>query len=108
MIQHQNITTHDHCPICEDEGMVELKGTVTVHGVTYSRGSTTCKWCEEGARRYVRAISPPRGKNDHHRKWQPAQDYTLEDVGLPEDSTPLPRHEATKLLAAIRPTLGQP
>lgn len=108
MTEHLNITGTDTCPICQDDGIIELLGTITVHGVTYSRGSTTCKWCEEGLRRYVRAVSPPRNKDDHHRKWQPAQDYTLKDVHHEDHGRLLTKKENKQAIAQLLPQLGQP
>lgn len=38
------------CDYCQDVGIIELAGTVKIHGITYSRGSAPCRWCDEGRR----------------------------------------------------------
>jgi len=91
-----------HCHICDDLGWVELKGTTQQYGVTYSRGSAPCKWCEKGERYYERALAAPKDKHDHHKPWRPESDFTLDDVHLPEvDDEPLPKHLAKELIAGV-------
>lgn len=80
------------CGYCGNTGWVELAGEVTALGTTYSRGMTACKWCEEGERRYLRAIRPPRDKHDGHRRWFPVSDFAEGDViavGYPDGEKPV-------------------
>lgn len=67
------------CPDCGNSGWVELAGTTTQHGITYSRGMAPCKWCELGRRRYE-AATRKSTKGDPHRPWRPLEDFTRDDV----------------------------
>lgn len=46
----QNVDADQACPICGDDGWVELRGTVHQHGVEYERGMAPCNYCQRGAR----------------------------------------------------------
>ena len=96
-----------HCAMCADTGWVELAGTVRQHGVTYSRGTTACKWWVEGKARYMRAISPPRDKEDRHRQWQPETDYGPQDVVMP-DIDPAPFRPDAEFLREMERDFGTP
>lgn len=69
-----------YCLRCGNSGWVELAGEVHALGTVYSRGMTACKWCEEGERRYRRAVGAPRDKHDNHRRWTPVSDFVESDI----------------------------
>lgn len=89
----KNDTGSSSCPYCADEGWCLLIGTIKVHGYEYSRGSAPCKWCEIGLKRWARM----------KEKRVPVDDsYTTTDVDMPTpDDTPLPKHEAKRLIADL-------
>lgn len=68
-----NVSSVDHCRVCDDTGYVELKGTITVHGIETSRGMAPCKWCEQGKARYARLLE---------LRQDPASRFDLEDVEI--------------------------
>ena len=78
-----NLTGHEYCAACGDDGWVELVGTVTIAGTTYSRGMAPCKWCEVGQARYQHALSPPR----NGRRWIPESQFDGTDI-LPVGERP--------------------
>ena len=49
----RNVNGNETCAACID-GWVDLIGTKTIGGHTYSRGITACKWCELGGARWAR------------------------------------------------------
>ncbi len=77
-----NVTGHDHCAACADDGWVEL---------TQQRGVTTCKWCDMGVKRYVRST-----ERDDGERWMPMMDYDGTDIeprGLDHGAVFLPDAE---------------
>lgn len=86
----QNKTGGEHCPVCLDDGIVTIKGTITKHGYTYSRGSAPCKWCEAGTASYVKLQA---------NRQDPASRFTLHDVEPPDGGA---RATAEEARAAIR------
>lgn len=89
------------CPACGNTGWVELLGTIRLNGITYSRGSAPCKWCQQGRARYERAIGQPKGKHDHHRPWRPLERFTAEDVHHVGDREPRPGRAGRPLVHAL-------
>jgi hypothetical protein len=84
-----NVSSVDHCRPCDDTGYVELKGTITVHGIETSRGMAPCKWCEQGKARYIRL---------QELRQDPATRFDLEDVEIadpPGDAYQPGRHQHT-------------
>jgi hypothetical protein len=73
-----NIDQNQLCPVCLNDGWVELKGTMQQFGVTYEKGMTACKWCQQGQRNHERTDRP--GSMGH----VPIEfDYAMEDVVPP-------------------------
>jgi len=60
------------CPVCRDQGIVELAGRRTVDG--YSRGSAPCQWCEAGHK--LRAYLVDKGEH-------PLGDYSMVSLADP-------------------------
>ena len=87
-----NVTGSDTCRVCQDSGFVEL---VTIGDARYSRGSSPCKWCEEGKRRYTRLVA---------LRWTPDMAYDLPDVVgfVSEDPRPASAEDARRAIAAMR------
>jgi hypothetical protein len=51
----QNTTTDQHCPACDDTGLIVLAGTYQIGKRIMQPQATSCIWCEAGntkARRY--------------------------------------------------------
>lgn len=63
----------EECAACID-GWVELAGSTTIGGVTYTRGWAPCKWCELGAKRFLHAVE------SGQKRWQPESDFTGTDI----------------------------
>lgn len=73
---------HVDCPICHDQGIVELAGRRTIDG--YSRGSAPCQWCDQGKKLQKWMV-----ENKHH----PLTDYSMHSIA----SQPEPHYdEVTK------------
>jgi hypothetical protein len=89
------------CPACGNIGWVELAGSRTLHGITYSMGSAPCKWCQEGRARYLRAVGQPRDKHDHHRPWRPAERFTAADIIMVGDRDPRPGRSQGPLIRTL-------
>ena len=80
-----NASDSDHCRVCDDDGLVELKS---------NRGVTACLWCEHGRNRFTR-LSATGNKPD--------MDYRLEDVaGLSDDHRPATPNEVESALRMLR------
>lgn len=95
-----NVSATDRCFPCDDTGFVELKGTITRHGVAYSRGTAPCKWCEQGRRRYARMVE---------LRQHPESNFGIEDVeGWDADDRPVGRDEARRYIAAIQAQWSKP
>lgn len=90
----RNITGRplERCAACVD-GWVELAGSETIGGETYTRGWAPCKWCELGVKRYMRATEQTSDRKDPHRRWQPESDFDGTDIIEP--GTPGPRFRPT-------------
>lgn len=95
-----NASDSDHCGVCDDTGLVALKGTVKQHGVEYSRGVTACLWCEHGRNKFTR-LSATGNKPD--------MDYRLEDVaGYGDDHRPATPNEVKAALRLMRGNVAKP
>jgi hypothetical protein len=86
------------CEWCGNEGVCILLGTTTIDGITYSRGSAPCLWCDQGTLRAAEWSSPSgqrkgtdrhgKGHVNHHRRLEPESAYSMYDV---EPTGPEPR-----------------
>ena len=72
----RNIDLNQSCPVCLDEGWVELLGTTTALGVVYERGMTCCIWCQIGTRA---GSNPDRRGSQGGRPVE--RDYEMEQLG---------------------------
>lgn len=80
------------CSWCGNSGVAMLEGSVTVGTIEYSRGSTPCKFCDQGELVFAgwTSTSGQRKGRDaggrvhvaYHRQLLVATDYTLHDVEL--------------------------
>lgn len=78
MTKTKNVSAAEHCAACVD-GWVELAGTTTIGGETYTHGMAPCKWCELGDRRYIHATDPAKPGG----RWEPQSDFDGGDIVTP-------------------------
>jgi hypothetical protein len=82
------------CVYCSNEGVCMLEGSTTIGDTEYSRGSAPCPWCDQGQLRYAEWTAPSGthkgadkagGKHvTHHRRFEPASEFTMYDVAATE------------------------
>lgn len=75
----------EHCRYCDDLGWVVLHGRVLVSGVSYTRGTTACKWCMRGTQAYL--ASKAQGV-------ELGSDYTEADIEIMDRGAPATRQQA--------------
>lgn len=90
---YDNVSRHETCEVCFDEGWVTLKGYYQIYGYHYSNGSAPCKWCEIGNLTTARA---------HTEKVPITDNYRIENVdGYDPDAEYYSKAEAKRMIKEL-------
>lgn len=94
----KNRSERAECRVCLNDGWVILNGRETHLGLSYSRGSAPCHWCEAGTAAYTAAKK---------RKDNVESNYRITDVEGYDPQPVFPtKKEAAEMLRSIMPNLS--